>query len=135
MYKSSRASLLWPIWNHTFPNAKWVIVRRRTGDIIESCVKTGYMTAFKDPHIQAKTGVTCEEDGWLWMVHQYEDKFVEMIENGVNCKQVWPERMVSGDYRQMYETLDWVGLPWKTQVLTLADELLNTSRKKERRVI
>ncbi len=132
MYKSSRASLLWPIWNYAFPSAKWVIVRRRTGDIVESCTKTGYMTAFKNETNLSNVGVQTEKDGWLWMVHKYEEKFIEMISEGLNCKVIWPERMVNGDYRQVYETLDWIGLPWKPQVLTLADELLNTSRKKER---
>jgi hypothetical protein len=133
MYKSARAGLLWRVWNHTYPNAKWLIVRRRTGDIIESCMKTGYMSAFKSPENCEKIGVATEEEGWLWMIHEYEKRFVDMMTEGVNCKVVWPERMVNGDYRQIYEALDWIGLPWKPQVLTLADELLNTSRKKERR--
>jgi len=34
MYKDCRSSLIWPVWNHAYPNAKWIIVRRRTGDII-----------------------------------------------------------------------------------------------------
>jgi hypothetical protein len=90
------------------------------------------MTAFKNETNLSNVGVQTEKDGWLWMVHKYEEKFIEMISEGLNCKVIWPERMVNGDYRQVYETLDWIGLPWKPQVLTLADELLNTSRKKER---
>ena len=54
-----------------------------------------------------------------------------MIEAGVNCKIVWPERMVRGDYYQMYEAMDWVGLPWNTKVLSVVDPLLWNSRKKE----
>ncbi|GAG16971.1 unnamed protein product, partial [marine sediment metagenome] len=107
MYKDSKLSLVWPIWDYAFPNAKWVIVRRRTGDIIQSCLKTAFMKAFTSERCQKAIGVNIERDGWLWWVHQYEKRFVEMIEAGLNCKVVWPERMVHGDYQQMYETLEW----------------------------
>ena len=123
MYKDSRSALIWPIWHYAFPDAKWVIVRRRTGDIIKSCLKTGYMTAYND------------EKGWLEWVHQFEQRFVEMITEGLNCKIIWPERMVHGDYQQLYELCDWLGLPWKSEALNYIDPLLWGSRNKERKVI
>jgi len=64
LYKESRLSQIWPVWNYAYPNAKWIIVRRKTGDIIESCLKTGYMTAYKD------------KEGWLGWVHQHQKLFV-----------------------------------------------------------
>ena len=118
MYKDSRSSLIWPVWNHAFPNAKWIIVRRRTGDIVRSCMKTGYMTAFSD------------EAGWIEWVHQYEKRFVEMIEAGLNCKVVWPERMVTGDYSQMMQTIEWLGLEWNSEVLNFIDPRLWKARRK-----
>jgi hypothetical protein len=134
MYKDSRIALTWPIWHYAFPNAKWILVRRRTGDIIESCIKTAYMKAFKETSIQQRIDVESEEAGWLWWVHQYEKRFVEMIEAGVNVKIIWPERMVHGDYQQLFETLDWLGLKWTPEILNFIDPLLWTSRNKERRV-
>ena len=120
VYKDSRLSLIWPVWNYAFPNAKWIIVRRRTGDIVQSCLKTVYMAAFD------------EREDWIQWVRQYEKRFVGMIEAGVNCKVVWPERMVCGDYQQMHETLDWVGLTWNKEVINWIDPLLWVSRQKER---
>ena len=52
MLKGFRLGQMWPVWNYAFPNAKWIIVRRRTGDIINSCIKTDYMDAFKDKNNQ-----------------------------------------------------------------------------------
>lgn len=121
MYKDARSALLWPVWHYAFPNAKWIIVRRRTGDIIQSCLKTAYMNAYET------------EEGWLSWVHEYETRFIEMMTEGLNCKVIWPERMVHGDYQQLYETLDWLGLNWKNNILNFIDPLLWTSRKKERR--
>lgn len=117
VYKSNKTALMWPVWNYAFPNARWIIVRRRSGDIIDSCLTTGYMKAFKNPDSWKKVGASNERDAWLWMIHQYEQFFVEMISSGLNCKVIWPERMVNGDYSQMYETLEWVGLKWNTKVL------------------
>jgi hypothetical protein len=134
MLKGALMTQLWPVWNYAFPNARWIIVRRRTGDIIQSCVKTGYMTLFKNTPNQLAVGAKSEEEGWLWWVHQYEIRFREMIESGVNCKVVWPERMVHGDYQQIYETLEWLNLPWSTDIVNVIDPLLWNTRIKERSI-
>jgi len=128
--KSSRMTQMWPAWNYAFPNARWIIVRRRTPDIIQSCIKTGYMKLFKDPTCLKQIRASSEEEGWKWWIHQYEKRFVEMIEAGVNCKQVWPERMVTGDYQQIYETLEWLGLEWNSKIVETIDPMLTKSRRK-----
>lgn len=133
-YKSSRACLLWEVWHNAYPRAKWVIVRRKTSDIIESCKKTGYMRAFKDKITQKAVGAKNEDEGWLWMVHEYEKRFVEMITEGLDCKVVYPERLVYGDYSQLYAMLDWLNLKWTPKIFDYIDPLLETSRKKEREV-
>ena len=135
MYKGAKICLVWPIWHYAFPDAKWIIVRRRTGDIIQSCIKTGFMRAFIRAENQKAVGATSEEEGWKWWVHQHEKRFVEMITEGVNCKVVWPHRMVHGDYQQIYEMLDWLGLPWKSEVLNFIDPLLWHVRQKEDKAI
>ena len=112
MYKDSRIALTWPLWNISFPDAKWIIVRRRTGDVVQSCMKTGYMKAFKD------------EQGWLSMVQEYEKRFIEMIDEKIDHRIIWPERMVDGDYGQIYELCDWLGLKWDDKALEFINRLL-----------
>jgi hypothetical protein len=129
-YKSSKLCLTWPIWNYAFPNAKWIIVRRRTGDIISSCLKTNFMKAFNRESIRGSIGVKSERDGWLWWVRQHEKRFVEMINEGLNCKMIWPHRMVYGDYQQMMEMIDWLGLKWNSEVLGFIDPKFWKVRKK-----
>ena len=124
MYKDARLCLTWQVWNISFPDAKWIIVRRRTGDIIQSCLKTGYMRAFKDVDNIKAVGAENETKAWLWWVEQYEKKFIEMINEGVNYKIIWPERMVDGDYQQLYELCDWLGLKWETKALEFISKLL-----------
>jgi hypothetical protein len=132
MYKDSRSCLLWPLWHSAFPEAKWIIVRRKTGSVIESCIKTAYMDAFKYELNQYSVKAKNEHDGWLWWVHEYEKRFMEMIEAGLNCRIINPSRMVHGDYQQVQETLEWLGLEWNKSVVDLIDPLLQTTRVKER---
>jgi len=132
MYKGAKMCLIWPVLHYTFPNAKWIIVRRRTADIVHSCVHTKFMRAFRNEDIQRKVYVKNEREGWLWWVHQHEKRFVEMITEGLNCKVIWPHRMVRGDYQQMMETIEWLGLSWKTEVLNFVDPKLWHARAKSK---
>jgi hypothetical protein len=119
MLKGSRLCQTWPVWHYAFPNAKWVIVRRRPGDIIDSCLKTGYINAYKD------------KQGWLDWIHLHENIFVEMIQAGLNCKQVWPERIAAGDYLQIREMVEWVGLEWDYNIKEAIDPLMWKSKQRK----
>ena len=54
-----------------------------------------------------------------------------MINEGLNIKVIWPERMIYKDYRQLYELMEWLGLKWNSKALTFIDSLLwgKTKRK------
>jgi hypothetical protein len=129
-YKGAKCTLFWPVWNYAFPNAKWIIVRRRSGDIANSCINTGFMRAFRDRKFQRIVGVTTERDGWLWWVNQHLDRFREMMDHGLNIKIVWPERMVDGDYSQLMEMIEWLGLKWDSKVLEFVDPKLWKARRR-----
>lgn len=128
-YKSSKCCLVWPVWNYAFPNAKWLIVRRRTGDIISSCLKTDFMKAFQSKQNQEAVHASDAIGGWKWWVRQHEKRFVEMMMEGLNCKVIWPQRMVYGDYQQMMETIEWLGLKWNSEVLNFIDPKLWKARR------
>jgi len=129
MYKGAKMCLHWSVWHYAFPNAKWIIVRRKTSDILNSCIRTGFMRAFRNRTSQNAVGVTTEWDGWLWWVHQHELRFIEMIQAGLNCKQIWPERMVDGDYSQIKEMLEWLGLEWGPEITEFIEPKLWKARQ------
>lgn len=131
LYKSNTAALIWKVWSYAYPNAKWIIVRRRTGDIISSCLHTSHMKAFKNPDYRAEIGAETEKDAWTYWVRRYEAAFVDMLTAGVNCKVVWPERFVSSDYHQLYEVIEWVGLKWESSVVDYIDPKLWRKDRKE----
>lgn len=129
MYKGAKSCLIHPVWKHAFPDAKWIIVRRKTKDIVNSCMKTGFMSAYNKDYIRKQINVSTEQDGWAWWVAQHKQRFVEMIEAGMNVKQVWPERMVNGDYSQMQEMIEWLGLEWNTEVYNFIEPKLWKAKK------
>jgi hypothetical protein len=129
MLKSSLLCQTWPVWHDQFPDARWIIVRRRTGDIVYSCIHTAFMMAFKNEDIRRQIGVNDEREGWLWWIHQHEQRFVEMIETGLNCMVVWPDRMVNDDYTQIQQMLEWVGLPFDEERIRKEIEPLLNKKK------
>lgn len=135
MYKGAKMCLMWPVWNYAFPGARWVIVRRRTGDIVNSCLRTGFMRAFALERNRENAGAMTEKDGWLWWVHQHEERFREMVSEGLQCKIIWPERMIAGNYVQLREVVQWLGLEWNDKVTEFIDPLLwHTGVKRKEKV-
>ncbi len=127
--KHSKLAQYWPVWHYTFPDAKWVVVRRKTSDVVESCIKTGFMQTFKKKENLDLLGMTSEDEGWLWWIHQYEKKFVEMIETGVNVKVIWPDRMADGDFQQVQEMVHWLGLEWNENIPDVIMPLISKNKK------
>jgi len=117
-YKGAKMCQHWTVWNYAFPDAKWIVVRRKTSDIINSCLRTGFMRAFNNRTAQKAVGAKNVNEGWLWWVHQHEERFVEMVNEGLNIKWVWPQRMVDGDYSQIKDMIEWLGLPWRGEEIT-----------------
>lgn len=124
-YKDSAILQTWQLWDDSFKNAKWIIVRRRTGDVIQSCVNTAYMLRFKKESNRRMIGVTTEEAGWLWWVHQCENRLTQIInENPNNYRIIWPEKMAINDFSQMKEAIEWTGLQWNVEIEKTIPRLL-----------
>jgi len=100
-YKGAKVCLVWPLWAAAFPEAKWIVVRRDAESIVLSCLKTGFMRAFTS------------RAGWLAWVAIHESVFEEMIDHGLDLVEVWPERMINGDFTGMQNTVNRVGLEWR----------------------
>ena len=129
-YKGAKSCLFWPVWHYAFPNARWIIVRRHKQDIIQSCMKTGFMRAFNNNRVQRAVGAADEREGWAWWVERHLDRFREMQDAGLNVRVIWPERMIQGDYQPLYETIEWLGLSWNSEVLSFIDPKLWKARQK-----
>jgi len=100
-YKGAKMCLHWPVWHRAYPDAKWIIVRRKSSDIVRSCLKTGFMRAYRN------------QAGWLKWIDEHKERFIEMREAGLNIQYVWPQFMIDRDLTEIRRVVENLGLTWK----------------------
>lgn len=105
-YKGAKMCLFWPLWSRAFPQAKWIIVRRKTGDIVSSCMKTSFMRAYKKP------------SGWYYWVDQHKERFLEMEQAGLDIRYVWPQKMIGNDFSEIEKIIKGLNLSWSLDKVT-----------------
>jgi hypothetical protein len=105
-YKCAKACLIWPVFHEAFPEARWVIVRRRDEDIINSCLHTAFMNSFKTA------------DGWQGWIDHHKARFKEMTDAKLQIFEVWPTRFVFGDLAEIRAAVEWLGLRWNEEAVT-----------------
>lgn len=98
-YKDAKLALCWGAWNTAMPGAKWVIVRRNGGEIADSCMRTGFMTAY-DNHA-----------GWIRWVEHHERQFLAMRKAGLDVIETWPADFIK-DPEAFRPVADFCGLPF-----------------------
>lgn len=100
-YKGAKMCLFWPMWAKAFPETKWIIVRRTRGDIVRSCLRTSFMSAYNSL------------EGWELWAKEHERRFEEMKAAGLSIVEVWPEKMIkNGDYGEMKAAVEFCGLTY-----------------------
>jgi len=125
MFKSSLLTPLWKLYTDLYPDAVWIVVRRKPTEIVNSCVKTNWMCTFKNPEIRKLVGVTTEEEGWMWLIHKYEAEWVKMKSHGLNMIFVWPDRVLENDFSQLQSLCTDLGLSWNPKIEQTLTELIH----------
>ena len=125
-YKSSKIAQTWKHWLKTFPEAKFIIVRRNSFDILNSCMKTGFMNVFNDEEARENIGAKTIEEAWIWWINYHKDYFDQMLASEMNCKVIWPELLIRNDFKELKELIAWVGLEYNRKVEL---EILNLLKK------
>jgi hypothetical protein len=113
MYKDSRSLLIWPTWIGEFPDATWVIVRRREEDILNSCVKTGYMRVSFQSNINDQLEGDHLAEAWKTMIAGYLRSISEVKCSKARIFEVWPDKMVKNDFTEIEQMIRSLGLQWK----------------------
>ncbi len=104
--KVCKACLIWPVFEKAFPEAKWVIIRRKKEDIITSCLNTSFMRKRR----------TREE--WAEWVDHHVSRFDEMKKFMPDRTfEVWPTKMINGDLTEVKESIEWLGLDWNEDAI------------------
>jgi len=101
LLKEPKLTLIWPIFMVAFPEARWIIVRRKSSDIVRSCLQTDFMAQHSsDP---------CY---WSHFVNQYLIR-IERLKTSVKfCREVWPQRLIKHSLKPMESLTKELGLGW-----------------------
>jgi len=104
-YKGAKLCLIWPNWILAFPDAKWIIVRRKDEEIANSCLRTGFMRKYSDAM------------GWLRWVDHHKARFAELKQQTDSIREVWPEKMFKGNWAEIKSVVAWLGLDWNREMV------------------
>jgi len=104
-YKGAKMCLMWQLWHHAFPKARWIIVRRKREQIIVSCMKTGFMKNRSKP------------ESWMKWIRIHEQRFEDMHNEGLDIIEINPEYMVKGDFTEMQIAIMYLGLKWNKEAV------------------
>ena len=91
--KDSRLILMHSILDEAFPEADWLIVKRRKFEIAQSCMKTNYMNAYT------------KIENWLTWIQKW-NSIIQNIESvNFNISEIYPTNFIDGDYTKVNNIL------------------------------
>jgi len=99
-FKGAKACLMWQVWHHAFPRAKWVVVRRNDEKIIDSCMKTRFMHKRKT------------RESWQEWVNYHKECFHSIFEGVRVSYEIWADEVVR-DYSGVRTLIESLGLTWQ----------------------
>lgn len=100
-YKGAKMISFWEVLNRAFPKAQWVITSTSKEKVIDSCMETSFMMAFRK-----------REDWGKWYDY-HQEKIQEMIVAGLDVSLVDSGKIVKRDYSEVKKVVNCLGLIWK----------------------
>ncbi len=114
LFKDAKLALIAPLWIAAFPEADWIVVRRRRDAVIASALRAEPMAR--------RLGYDWAR--WKSWAHDYL-AHLEALTAAVNVwAEVWPERDVFGDLTRLAPVVAGLGLTWRPEVAEFADARL-----------
>ncbi len=101
MLKQVKLLLIWPVFATLFPTAKWVLVRRDSEKIYDSCMHASFMTRFKD------------RNGWKMWLDVHLQKLVEIQSSVNNVFEFWPDTAMGDNLDGVRSLIQFCGLEFK----------------------
>lgn len=104
-FKDAKALLIQQTFLMSFPEAKWILVRRDIDDIIDSCMRANFMS---DRNTVGE---------WYdWVIHYFKlmDKLKERTENWLD---VHYENLMNENYEEIKGVIEWLGLEYNEKYI------------------
>lgn len=94
MFKDAKLLLLWPYYKEYFPSATWIVVKRDRDEIIDSCLRTGFMKQHSEDRAY-----------WERWAKDYEDRIERLKASGVKYHEIWAKDIVKPESRDVLRQL------------------------------
>ena len=104
LYKDCKLTLVWPVWQAAFPNARWIIGRRPREEIILSCLRTNFM----NPH-------SSDSAFWRAWIAEYENRLVALQQSGVWWREIDSHEAVTERPDSIKALVQDLGLQWNKE--------------------
>lgn len=92
--KDARLILLHSMLDEAFPEADWILVKRDKNEIAQSCMKTGYMNAYKNL------------SDWLGWIDKWEKIYNKIQATNSNITAVYPKKFINSDNTEINSVLE-----------------------------
>lgn len=99
-FKDTKPCLDWRTWNDAFPNAYWIITERKDEDVAKSCMRTSFMTKYKD------------EKGWQKYIDGHKVRIKDMFNNLERIYKLNTDDVVAYDFDNLQKIIIEIGLNW-----------------------
>ena len=93
-FKDAKACLDWRAWHEAFPNAYWIVTERNDADVIKSCLRTSFMTKYKDIK------------GWQYWIDEHKKRFQDMFNNLERIKKVNTDNLICYNFDAIEEIIE-----------------------------
>ncbi len=103
LFKDPKMTLQWQVWADAFPDAKWIMVRRPTEQIAESCLRTSFMKAHSN------------KQDWLNYAQEHVNRMEALKESGADVREILSSNLVAGQLNDIHEMIEWAGLEWQEE--------------------
>lgn len=104
-YKEPKLCMVWRAWEEQFPEARWIIVKRRLSDIAHSCMNTRFLTEYN------------KIDGWLKWAARHEKALNDIRFKANKAFEIWPERALCGHFSEVREMFSFLDIELKSDVV------------------
>lgn len=99
-FKDTKPCLDWRAWHKAFPNACWIITERKDDDVIQSCMRTSFMSKYNN------------EIGWQKYIDAHKLRFEDMFFHLERVYKLNTDDVVNFKFDALESIIKDAGLNW-----------------------
>ncbi|MCK4819383.1 sulfotransferase [bacterium] len=104
-FKDAKLLLVYKSYLKSFPSSKIILVRRDGNDIIQSCMRTPFMTKRET------------SDQWIDWLEDHERFMGYLKSESSNVVEIWYEDLQAGNYTGISNVIKWLGFEFDKEII------------------